>query len=91
MQPQEILQSEGFVHIYKWHDEPNTQYPSHAHKGKVTLFIETGEVRFTFADTTTHTIKADERFDVPVGLEHTATVGSSGCDYIVGEMIKGDS
>jgi mannose-6-phosphate isomerase-like protein (cupin superfamily) len=91
MKPQEILKSEGFAHIYEWHDEPDIKYPSHAHKGNVTLCIERGEVTFHFSDDTIHVVKAGERFDVPVGLEHTAVVGSDGCEYVVGEMIEGDS
>lgn len=91
MKPQEILKSEGFVHIYTWHDGRDVKYPAHAHKDKVTIFIENGDVTFHFSDATTQTIHAGERFDVPVGSEHTAVVGPSGCDYVVGEMIKGDS
>lgn len=91
MKPQEILKSEGFVHVYEWHDEPGTKYPVHAHKGKVTIFIEKGDVTFHFSDNTTHIVKIGERFDVPIGLEHSAVVGPNGCDYVVGEMIEGDS
>jgi hypothetical protein len=29
--------------------------------------------------------------DVPPQTPHTATVGPNGCDYIVGEMVEGDS
>lgn len=91
MSPQEILKSEGFVHIYEWHDEPGVKYEPHHHNGKVALFITKGDVTFHFSDNTTKTVKARERFDVPIGLEHGAEVGVEGCDYIVGEMIEGDS
>jgi hypothetical protein len=67
------------------------EYPVHAHKGKVTLFIQNGDVTFHFSDKTNKTVSSDQRFDVPVGIEHTAIVGPKGCDYIVGEMIEGDS
>lgn len=91
MTPQNILKSEGFVHIYDWHDEAGTNYESHSHKGKVSIFIESGSVTFIFSDGTTKIVSSGERFDVPVGLEHSAIVGPEGCDYIVGEMIEGDS
>ncbi len=91
MKPQEILKSEGFIYIYKWHDSPNTKYPAHAHKGKVTLFVEKGDVTFNFSDDTTQIVKSGERFDVPVGLEHSAIVGKNGCEYVVGEIVEGDS
>lgn len=91
MAPKEILQSEGFVHVYDWHDEPGVEYESHVHKGRVSIFVESGSVTFKFSDGTIKTISSNERFDVPVGLEHSAVVGSEGCDYVVGEMIEGDS
>lgn len=91
MNAHELFQSEGFVHIYEWHDEPGTTYPKHAHKDKVVLYITAGEVTLHFSNGTDHTVKAGERFDVPVGVEHTATVGTQGCDYVVGEMIEGDA
>jgi hypothetical protein len=91
MNPREILQKEGFTHVYEWHDVPNTEYPKHAHKGKVTLYITRGDVTFIFSDSTTKTISSGQRFDVPVGLEHRAKVGSNGCNYVVGEMIEDDS
>lgn len=91
MSPKEILQSEGFLHIYEWHDEPGTLYSKHAHKDKVSIFIENGEVELTFSDGTKNILYAGDRFDVPIGIEHTAKVGQQGCDYIIGEMIKGDS
>lgn len=91
MNPKEILKSEGFKYIYEWHDEPNTTYPPHAHKGKVALFIQKGDVTFHFSNMTTKTVSDGNRFDVPIGLEHSAVVGLHGCDYIVGEMIEGDS
>jgi quercetin dioxygenase-like cupin family protein len=91
MKPQEILKSEGFVHVYEWHDEPGVEYPLHSHKGRVTLFIQNGDLTFHFSDNTDCIVSSGQRFDVPVGLEHSATVGLNGCDYIVGEMIEGDS
>jgi mannose-6-phosphate isomerase-like protein (cupin superfamily) len=66
-------------------------YESHAHKGEVTLFITQGDVTFYFSDSTTKTISTGERFDVPKGVTHEAVVGKNGCDYVVGEMIEGDS
>jgi mannose-6-phosphate isomerase-like protein (cupin superfamily) len=91
MKPKEILQSEGFVHIYEWKDLPNTVYEKHSHKDKVTLFIVAGDVTFTFSDGTMKSVYENERFDVPVLKEHSAVVGINGCSYVVGEMIEGDS
>lgn len=91
MKAPEILKSEGFVNIYQWHDQPNTKYSAHTHKGEVTIFVEKGDVTFHFSDNTMHIVNFGQRFDVPIGLEHSAIVGSNGCDYVVGEMIEGDS
>jgi mannose-6-phosphate isomerase-like protein (cupin superfamily) len=89
MNPQEILHKEGFHHVYEWHDGPNTEYPKHAHIGRVTLFVVKGDVTFTFSDSTTKTISSGQRFDVPVGQEHTAKVGQNGCVIILsGRWLK---
>lgn len=90
MSEKEVLESEGFKNVYSWHDEPGTQYNSHAHKGKVSMFITQGSVTFNL-NGSKHVVKSGERFDVPVGVEHTAEVGPNGCDYVVGEMIPGDT
>lgn len=91
MKSKEILKKEGFLHIYDWCDEPNTEYPKHSHKDRVTIFITNGDVTFYFSDLSSHTVSVGQRFDVPVGVEHSAKVGINGCEYIVGEMIEGDS
>ncbi len=81
-----------FSHVYEWSDIPNTEYPEHFHKGKVSMYIVQGRVTFFFPENKEiKTITTGERFDVPVGVAHTAKVGEEGCDYIVGEMIEGDS
>ncbi len=84
------LSEEGFPHIYEWHDEADTEYPAHVHKGKVSMYIIEGGLTIRFDDGEI-TLKARDQFDVPVGKEHTAKVGKDGCTYLVGEMIEGDS
>jgi len=84
------LKIEGFKHIYEWHDEPGVEYPAHAHKDKVSMYILNGSITFWFEDKTVE-LKEGERFDVPVGKQHTAKVSLNGCDFLVGEMIEGDS
>ncbi len=83
------LKKEGFLHTFIWKDEPNTLYPQHAHKGKVSFYITKGSV--TFSGGINITVRGGERFDVPVRIEHSAAVGSEGCDWVVGEEIEGDS
>ncbi len=83
------FKNEGFAHVYEWHDEPNTEYPEHAHKGKVSFYVLQGSV--IFSGKINQTVKAGERFDVPVGIKHSALVGPEGCDWIIGEEIEGDS
>lgn len=91
---QEILEQfkSEFPHVYEWTDEPGKIYAKHTHKGKVSLYVAKGEVTFFFPNTKENKIiSKGERFDVPIGVAHSAKVGSEGCSYIVGEMIKGDS
>lgn len=78
-----IFENESFKFVYEWKDEPNTVYEEHAHKGRTSLYILKGEV--TFLTGIQKTVKQGERFDVPVGVKHTAKVGSEGCVYVVGE------
>ena len=86
----EQLRKEGFVSVYDWRDEPGVTYPPHKHKGRVSMYVVEGEVTMTFSDKEIR-LKAGDRFDVPVGQEHKATVGKDGCVYVVGEEIEGDS
>lgn len=84
------FEKEGFVSVYEWSDPANTVYESHAHRGKVSLFVTDGICTFTLAGQE-RVVKAGERFDVPVGVEHSAVVGPEGWIVIVGEEIAGDS
>ena len=81
---------EGFASVYEWSDPAGTVYPTHAHKGKVSLFVTDGSITFGFDDFHKE-VKAGERFDVPVGAPHSAVVGPAGWIGIVGEEINGDS
>ena len=83
------LEKEGFKHIFLWHDDPGKVYEKHAHKGAVSFYIMKGSVTFTSG--INKEVGAGERFDVPIGVEHSAIVGHEGCDWVVGEMIEGDS
>lgn len=84
------LQDKGFTNIYEWTDEPNTEYPEHSHKGRVSFYLTKGDIQMNIGGTI-KIIKAGEHIDVPVGVPHTAKVGPNGCTFIVGEEIKGDS
>lgn len=85
----QALKDEGFAHVFTWRDEPGTQYLEHSHKGKVSFYLTKGSV--TFSGDIKRTVSAGERFDVPVGVKHSAIVGAEGCDWVVGEEIEGDS
>jgi quercetin dioxygenase-like cupin family protein len=84
------FEKEGFANVFEWSDPAGTIYVKHAHKGKVSLFVTDGSILFDF-NGVSREIKAGERFDVPVGKEHSAVVGPEGWIVIVGEEITGDS
>lgn len=86
----EKFEQEGFANVYEWQDEPNATYPSHTHRGKVSVFITDGSLAFRFADQT-RTVTQNERYDIPVGVQHTITIGKHGCISVIGEEIEGDS
>lgn len=84
------LEAEGFSSVYEWQDNPNEVYETHEHKGRVALFVTDGSITFDFLGEKKE-VKAGERFDVPVGVPHSAIVGPQGAIMIVGEEIAGYS
>ncbi len=86
----ETFEKEGFAQVYEWSDAPHTHYELHAHKGKVSLFVTDGAIDFDFVGEKKE-VRAGERFDVPVGIMHSATVGPQGWIVIVAEEIAGDA
>lgn len=85
-----IFEDEGFPSVYEWQDKPGTTYEPHAHKGKVSLYVTDGSITFDF-DGTKKEVVAGQRFDVSVGVTHSAVVGPKGWIVIVAEEIDGDS
>ena len=86
----QTFENEGFASVYEWQDPAGTVYEPHAHHGKVSLFVTDGSISFDL-NGVKQKVTAGERFDVPVGVEHSAVVGPSGWIGIVGEEIEGDS
>ena len=84
------FEDEGFASVYEWQDPAGTVYEEHAHQGKVSLFVTDGSITFDIAGKE-QVLKANERFDVPVGVPHSAIVGPQGWIVIVGEELEGDS
>lgn len=84
------FEDEGFVSVYEWQDVAGTVYKEHAHKGRVSLFVTDGSITFDLEGVKKE-VKANERFDVPIGLKHSAIVGPTGWRVVVGEEIEGDS
>ncbi len=84
-----VLKTEGFSVVYEWTDAPNKIYENHKHQGKVSFYVLRGSV--TFSGDINITVNSGERFDVPVGVVHSAVVGNEGCEWVVGEEIEGDS
>jgi len=81
------LTAEGFTSVYEWTDPARTEYPEHAHQGKVALCVTDGSITFDFEGTIKE-LKAGDRFDVPIGALHTATVGDRGWIVVVGEEFE---
>lgn len=86
----DLLKKEGLAHVYEWTDKPNTEYPEHSHKGKVSFYVIEGSILMNIDGVNT-LVRAGDRMNVPVGVPHTGKVGPEGCTFIVGEEIKGDS
>ncbi len=78
------LESEGFASVYEHQDKPGTVYEPHSHTGKVSLYVTDGSITFDI-DGEKKEVVANERFNVPVGVEHSDVVGPEGWIVIVGE------
>jgi quercetin dioxygenase-like cupin family protein len=81
------LENEGFASVFEWTDPARTEYPEHAHEGKVSLFVTDGSITFDF-EGTLKVLKAGDRFDVPTGKLHSAIVGDRGWVVVVGEEFE---
>lgn len=86
----ETLKNEGFPIVCEWTDEPNTKYDKHTHEDKVSLSLLKGTIVFDFSGEK-KVVKAGDRFDVPIQVEHKAIVGDEGAEYVVGVMKESDS
>lgn len=84
------LKSEGFPYVYEWKDEPDTEYKTHSHKGKVSFYVLDGSITLNIDGIHT-TFRKGDRFDAPIGIPHSAKVGTDGCEYVVGEEFEDDS
>ena len=85
------LKAEGFSHVFEWVDGPNTEYPPHSHKGRVSFYIKEGCVTLNFGMGNGIMLCKGERCDVIPGKQHSAKVGPQGCSWVVGEEIEGDA
>lgn len=81
---EEQLRSEGFSGIFVHRDSPNAFYPEHTHLGITAHIVLDGEITVT-SEGQTLTYKTGERFDVPSGEVHSASIGPEGCRYMIGE------
>ena len=86
----QTLEKEGFTHVYEWSDAPGTEYAAHSHQDKVTIFISEGSIRMDIGGEQKD-LRAGDRLDIPPKIPHSAVVGPHGCQFVVGEMIEGDS
>lgn len=84
------FEQEGFSSVYEWSDEAGTVYEPHTHQGKVSLFVTDGSITLRL-NGEERTLVAGTRLDVPAGVEHSAIVGPTGWNVVVGEEIEGDS
>lgn len=84
------LENEGFTSVYEWADKPGVVYAEHQHKDRVTIFVTEGSLTLEINGETKQLLPGD-RYNVPPQVPHSAVVGPVGCQYVVGEMIPGDS
>ena len=86
----EILEKEGFPFVYEWTDTPNTMYKEHEHEDKVSICITDGSIKMNVAGEV-FMLTIGQRYNVPPHTKHSAIVSLDGCNFVVAEMIDGDS
>lgn len=79
-----LLKDEGFSGIFVHTDRPGAHYPDHTHSGITAHIVLDGEITVS-SEGSTKTYRVGERFDVPAGTVHSASIGPSGCRYMIGE------
>ncbi len=84
------LEKEGWAHIYELQDKPGIIYSEHSHQGTVVVLITEGSIVYT-VNGVPHSLKTGDRLDIPPRTPHSAVVGPTGVQYVVGEEIDGDS
>jgi len=80
---EEQLRKEGFF-TYVHSDSAGAHYGDHTHNVISAHIILKGEMWLT-VEGKKHFLKAGDRFDVPQGAVHSATMGPKGCTYLIGE------
>lgn len=78
------LREDGFTHFFVWRDGPRVVYPDHTHPVTTAHVILEGEMTLTMAGKA-QTFKTGDRCDVPANTIHSARMGPSGCQYLIGE------
>lgn len=83
MDPKEILKNEGFVFVEEWSGPPSTDYPEHAHRGRLSFIVTKGSFIMVYPDRKV-IVNEGMRHDVPVGVPHSGRTGSEGVTMIEG-------
>jgi len=70
----------------RWTNAPNTVHAAHAHDYRKMLFCIAGGITFSFPELNReYTLSPGDRLIVPIGLKHSALVGSEGVSCIEGK------
>ena len=81
---EKMLREEGFSMVFSHRDRPHAFYPDHTHQGITAHIVLEGSITVT-SEGKTAVYGPGDRFDVPAGTVHSASVGPEGCLYIIGE------
>jgi len=77
------LESEGFS-VFRWRDAPDAAYSPHSHDHDESLWIVEGGITFGIGRQL-YRLEAGDRLMLPRNTVHTATAGSAGATYLIGE------
>lgn len=67
------------LRVYRWSNDPDDAYPNHTHGYHKVIYVVDGSIRFDLPTRNEKVnLKTGDRFELPSGIRHSATVGPDG-------------
>jgi len=84
-----ILRDEGYVNVYDWFDSPDFSYAVHDHPAETVIWVIEGSMDIDMPEGPVR-LTAGDRHAIPARWPHSATMGPTGCQYVLGDKHTDD-